>query len=205
MDKFDLTEYVYRFSYLGVFLWFAVLEQLTPVPEEAFLISLGYISIHAGLNPFLCGIVAIAGLLSCDFFLYFISLKGYKLAQNMMKKVSSKVLDKIKKNLKENPVKTLFVMALIPKIRFLSPIVAGITGISWRVFLLVNSIATAFYVCVYVSIGILFHKGLGRLMKKLEWTQHIIFIATIAIVAIFIVLKIRKAVQDGKNEDPLKS
>jgi membrane protein DedA with SNARE-associated domain len=91
-------------------------------------------------------------------------------------------------------------MALIPKIRFISPIVAGISGISWRVFLLVNSIATSFYVTVYVLLGILFHKGLSRLMKKLEWTQHIIFIATIVIVAIFIVVKVRKLVQNKKDE-----
>lgn len=192
MGNFNLSDYVNQFSYLGIYLWFAVLEQLTPIPEEAFLVSLGYIAIKAGLNIPLCGITAVAGLISCDMFLFLVAHKGSRLAKNILHKVNRGIIGKIRYNLKQHPVKTLIVMALIPKIRFVSPIVSGIAHIRWQTFVLVNTLATAFYVSVYVGLGVVFHNGLSSLMKKIEWAQHIIFIAAIVVAAIYVIFRIKK-------------
>jgi membrane protein DedA with SNARE-associated domain len=82
----------------------------------------------------------------------------------------------------------------LPKLRFLSPIIAATANISWKLFIFVNSAATVFYVTAYMLIGILFHRQLGILIRELKYWQHIIFIASMAGIAIFLILTIRKLV-----------
>src|SRR4051812_6876571 len=103
----DLPEYVHKFFFLGVYLWFAVLEQLTPIPEEVSLISLGYLCIYTSLNPYLACTAAIAGLLTTDAFLFYISMKGGKLSKRLIKSSEGSMLDTFKKKLREHAAKTI--------------------------------------------------------------------------------------------------
>jgi len=193
MPHADLSSYIYSFSYLGIFLWFAVGEQLTPIPEEISLITLGYISKYSSLNPVIAGVVSLAGLLLTDNFLFYISMKGSKFSDKLLRKTNNKILTRIKENLKTNAVRTLIIMALLPKVRFVSPIISGINGISWKMFLSVNSIAAAGYVTVYMFIGIFFYNQLSRLLQKLGPMQNIIFAAFMVILAIFLTLMVRRS------------
>src|SRR5204863_3385059 len=126
--------------------------------------------------PFIAGLVSLGGLLLMDNFLFYISMKGSKFSDKILKKTNSKILNKIKRNLKTNAIMTLVVMALLPKIRFASPIISGVSGISWKIFLVVNSITTAVYVTVYMFLGIFFHSQLNRLLHELRPMQNIIFV-----------------------------
>ena len=194
MHHSSLTDYIQQFSYLGIFLWFAVIEQVTPIPEEVYLISLGYVAIHVGLNPFLSGIVALAGLLATDNVLYYLSLKGNKLAKKLLSKINPAIMERIERNFKERSVKTLFVTALIPKLRFFSPIIAGTLKVRWPTFLFINGGATLFYVIVYMCIGIFFHNQLTAVLKKLDFVQHGIFIVVMIIVAVFVAVKAKNLI-----------
>lgn len=188
----DITEYINNFSYAGIFLWFAILEQLTPIPEEVSLMSVGYFCVYQSLNPFLCGIVSLLGLLSTDMFLFFVSMKGSKMTERLMKKINASVVVRIQTSLRTNAAKAIFVMALVPKLRFVSPIVSGLSGISWKTFLVVNGLATLLYVTVYLCIGIFFHQQLHRVFQKVQYMQHGLFIAVMAALVLFIIYKIRK-------------
>lgn len=196
MPGTDLPGYIFHLSYLGIFLWFAFIEQVTPVPEEVSLITLGYISIHTGLNPFICGVVSAIGLLTTDNLLYYLSLKGKKLSRKLFAKPDQRLVSRIKQNLHDNPKKTLIIMALLPKLRFLSPIVSATSGISWKIFLYVNSVVTVFYVCVYMLLGILFQHQLQAVFQELEMWQHIIFSIVMIAVAVLIILRIRKMMKE---------
>jgi membrane protein DedA with SNARE-associated domain len=188
----DLASYVSALSYLGIFLWFSIGEQLTPIPEEVSLISIGYLSVYASLNPFMAGLASLAGLLTTDNLLFFISLKGNKLAGMLQKKINNKILEKARVNLRRHAIKTIIVMAMIPKLRFLSPIISAISGISWKIFLVVNSAATAFNVAIYMLLGIFFHNQLHRLLRKLIVMQHAIFIVFMICFAVMIMALIKR-------------
>lgn len=192
MPSHNIAEYIYHFSYLGIFLWFAFLEQLTPVPEEVSLISLGYISMHSSIDPLIGGFVAITGLLSADSLFFYLSLKGNKIIKRIMGKTSNKLINTIRQDLQRDTRKTLIIMALLPKLRFLSPIISANFGISWKYFFSINSIATMFYVTVYLIIGIFFQKQLQTILHELELWQHIIFVFIMILVAISLVFMIRK-------------
>lgn len=193
MSHPGLPEYIYHLSYLGIFLWFAFIEQLTPVPEEISLVSLGYISMHTPLNPVICGFVSVTGLLTADNLFFYLSLKGNKFAHKLVSKVNHRLMDRIKKKLQDNSRKTLIIMSLVPKLRFLSPILSAASGISWKRFFLINSIATIFYTTVYILIGIFFYSQLEMLLHELKLFQHLIFIALMICAAIYLILRIRRA------------
>ncbi len=188
----NLLHYIYQLSYFGVFLWFAVLEQFTPIPEEASLMSLGYISMHTNLSPWLGGIVALAGLISTDNFLFYLSLKGNKLSQRLLHKANSTLQDKIRHYLQLNTNRALFVMALLPKVRFFSPIIAASAGVSWKQYFIVNLVATLLYVTVYMIIGIAFHRQMQSIFKELHLPHHFIFIAFVVILSIVFFLLYQK-------------
>jgi len=194
MPHSDLPGYISHLSWFGIFLWFAFLEQLTPVPEEVSLMTLGYISITTSLHPLISGAVAAVGLLTADNLLFYFSLKGNKLTRKLTEKTNTELLGQLKRNLQQNAKKTLVIMALLPKLRFLSPVIAATANISWKLFFFVNSAATVFYVAAYMLIGVLFHKQLGILINKLKYWQHIIFIASMAGIAVFLVVTIRRLV-----------
>jgi membrane protein DedA with SNARE-associated domain len=122
-------------------------------------------------------------------------MKGNKLTRKLTDKTNTQLLDRLKQKLQQNAKKTLIIMALLPKLRFLSPIIAATANISWKLFFFVNSAATVFYATAYMLIGILFHKQLGILIRELKYWQHIIFIASMVGIAIFLILTIRKLVK----------
>jgi membrane protein DedA with SNARE-associated domain len=120
-----LSGYIYHLSWFGIFLWFAFLEELTPIPEEISLMTLSYISVIASMNPVISGAVAVVGLLTADNLLYYFSLKENKLTKKLIDKTNTQLLDRLKWNLQQNAKKTLIIMALLPKLRFLSPVIAA--------------------------------------------------------------------------------
>lgn len=194
MPHTDLPGYIYHLSWFGIFLWFAFLEQLTPVPEEISLMTLGYIAITTSLNPLISGGVATIGLLTADNLLFYLSLKGNKLTRKLTDNTNTQLLDRLKRNLQHHAKKTLIIMALLPKLRFLSPVIASSAGISWKLFFFINSAATVFYVAVYMLIGILFHRQLGAVLHKVKLWQHIIFIGAMVGITVFLILTIRKLI-----------
>lgn len=190
MHQQDVVQYVLQFSYLGIFLWFAFIEQVTPVPEEVSLMSLAYITMHTALNPWISGLVALSGLTVADNTFYYLSFSGNKLIGRLTGKVNSKLLDKLKVKIRTKPVPAILTMGLLPKLRFLSPILAAATGISWKLFFGINLIVTTFYVAVYMLIGIFFHTQLQSILKELHTWQHIIFITLMVLAVLLFVYKL---------------
>lgn len=195
----QVPDYVYHLSYFGIFLWFAFLEQITPIPEEVSLVSIGYVSMHTAINPFISGVVAVAGLLTADNLIFYLSLKGSKLINKITGNVSETFIRNFKEKLQKNSLKTLVIMALLPKVRFLSPVISATSGIRWKLFFYINSIVTILYVVVYMLIGILFQKQLQYALQKMELWQHIIFIILMIAAFLFIVFRIRKLTRVDKE------
>lgn len=97
MQTTDIADYIQQFSYLGIFIWFLVIEQLTPIPEEVSLISLGYLCMHNHLDLFIAGGFSLAGLLITDNGLFYLSAKGRLLTDKLTRNYNGKVMSKLKK------------------------------------------------------------------------------------------------------------
>lgn len=196
METQDIAYYISHYSYVGIFLWFFLIDQLTPIPEELVLVTVGYI-VHTGLiNPFFAGIAALLGLMLVDNIYFLLAYKSNKWTQKLKKKQRGKVMNKFQEKLRKNQISTLFLIAFIPKVRFFGPIIAGLSKISHKRFFIVNMCASSIYVALYLTLGIFFHNTIEHVIHKLELQQHAVFGIFILIMAISISLLVNKWLND---------
>lgn len=187
-------------SYLGVFIWFLFLDQLTPIPEEVTLLSIGYIAEHHLINPYFAGLAAFMGLTIIDSVFYWLAYSGNKLINRFKNNISDKLQEKYLKGLKEHNVRTILILSFIPKVRFFSPIFAGMFHVRWQTFFVVNGIGTIIFIAGYIAAGMLFNKSLEYLLKEVELLRHSIFIVFMILITIGVFFKFtRKLIRKNKE------
>lgn len=183
-------------SYLSIFIWFLILDQLTPIPEEVTLLSIGYISGHHLINPYFAGLAAFFGLTIIDSVYYWLAFSGNKLVNHLKNNISEKLMEKYLKGLKEHRIRTLLLLSFIPKIRFFSPVFAGVFRVKWRSFFLVNGIGTIIFIIIYIGIGMLFHNSLEYLLKEIETVRHSVFIGFMIVTTVWMFFKFKRKAKE---------
>jgi len=192
------THFISRLGYIGIIIWFITFDQLTPLPEEISLLIVGYLSAHNIFNPLLAGICCLAGFIVVDTAYFFLSKKGSSFISKRIKTPSS-LTDFYKDKLKHNMFRAVLMLSFIPRMRMFAPILAGSMKLSFRRFLLFDSIALTAFTAIYVLIGIIFNKSLGAVIARTKWLQDIVFIAAIALVAVLLIVWMRKR-KSKKND-----
>ncbi|MFV5697976.1 DedA family protein [Flavobacterium sp. ZT3R17] len=187
-------------SYLGIFIWFLFLDQLTPIPEEVTLLSIGYVAQNHLINPYFAGLSAFLGVTIIDTIFYWLAYSGNKLINRFKNSVSEKLQEKYLKGLKEHHVRTILLLSFIPKVRFFSPIFAGMFRVKWQTFFIVNSIGTIIFIIVYIAVGMLFHSSLEYLLKEVELLRHSIFIVFMIVITIVVFFKFRRKTIHKSNQ-----
>lgn len=194
------TSFVSRFGYAGIFLWFISFDQLTPIPEEVSLLTIGYLAAHKIFNPVLAGIFCLAGFVVVDTAYYFLSRKGSSFIKKKSKR-SSAFIRSYKDKLKNNTPKAIMALCFIPRMRMFAPILAGSMRISLKRFLLFDSIALMAFTTVYLSLGFIFHNSLAVVIQKTKGLQHIIFFAAVVVLAIIIIVLNRRKNRNEKEDE----
>jgi len=72
-----------------------------------------------------------------------------------------------------------------------APILAGSMKLSYKRFLLCDSIALTFFTTIYLLIGLIFNRSLQKMIKQAKGLQNIVFFATLLVIGVVIVLFIR--------------
>jgi membrane protein DedA with SNARE-associated domain len=178
-------------GYIGIIIWFITFDQLTPIPEEISLLILGYLSVHNIFNPVVAGICCLAGFIAVDTVYFLLSRKGSSFISKKIK-TSSSIIKTYKDRLKHNTFRAVFALCFIPRMRMFAPILAGSMKLSFRRFLLVDSIALTAFTTIYLLLGIIFNKSLGAIIAKTKWLQDIMFFAAVVLVAVLLVVWIQK-------------
>lgn len=180
----ELQHLIEMYSYLGILLWFVFFDRLTPIPEEFSLLIIGYVCSHTSLNPLISSLSAMMGMFIIDLTNYFFIRKGSRFATKLVKRLDNKYFQRLFKGRKENLVRNLFIMLLIPKIRVLTPIYAGVSKVEWKKFLYVDTLGTLLVAFVWVFTGVFFHNSLKAVFKELELFQHFSFILILVLMAL---------------------
>ena len=94
--------------------------------------------------------------------------------------------------LKKNTPRAILILCFIPRMRMFAPILAGSMKLSFKRFLLFDTIALVLFTSVYLVIGIIFHRSLQKIILKTKGLQNIVFFAAILVVAIIIIVLVRK-------------
>lgn len=194
----DFDQIIQQFSYLGVFIWFLVFDQITPIPEEVVLVTLGYLSNHGLLNPIGAAVAALTGLVIIDNTYFYAATSGKRLFRRFHKNTNKGLVEKFKLRVQENAWQTLLIMAFFPKLRFLGPIVAASAGLTWKKFLLIDIVGAVAYVTFYMLLGIFFEHQLKIITDEIESLQHSLFAIIVGILTIALFWLARKLLKKIK-------
>ncbi len=194
----DFQQLIEQFSYLGIFLWFAFFDQITPIPEELVLITMGFIANQGHLDPVLAGAVAVGGLMVVDNVYYGLGKSGKMIFNRFRKASEMEVMERFKTRIKQHDWQTIFMMSYFPKLRFITPFLAAAAGIRWTRFAMINAASSATYVTLYILLGIFFQQQLQAI--KLEILMLYITIFTFLIGIIVFIWIFRKPASPKKQE-----
>jgi membrane protein DedA with SNARE-associated domain len=182
------VEFIERFGYIGIFLWFITIDQVTPIPEEISLLIVGYLCAHEVFHPLAAGLFCLAGFISADIAYYYLSRTGSKLIKRRPGKPRSSWMTSYREKLKTHMAKTVAILTFIPRMRMWAPILAGSSRLSFKKFLLFDSLALIAFTALYLSLGIIFNNSLGALMAKMKNLQHFIFFGFLLVAAVVIIV-----------------
>ena len=80
------SQYSSHFGYIGIFLFFLTIDQITFIPEEVTLLSIGYMASNHIFNPFIAGIVSALAFITVDISYYFLARSGNKFIKKIIER-----------------------------------------------------------------------------------------------------------------------
>ncbi len=192
----EFVNYAIHWGYLGIFLWFVTVDQLTPIPEEITLLTIGYLAANNIFNPVLAAIVSLVAFLTVDVVYFFLAKSGHKLITNLYAK--NTWTKKYAENLRTNMGKTLMILCFIPRMRMFGPILVGMLNLSFMKFLIFDTLSLLGFSILYISIGEIFHRSLYALLQELDQLRHLIFAAMILLTGFFLVRSIIRRKRESR-------
>ncbi len=140
--------YLEHFSYLALFLFISV-SHFIPLPEEAILIALGYISSLGFGSVFKFTVVSFFGILIADSLAYFVARKKGEVILQIIGerfRIAPQKIEKTKLFFHKNAGTSVFLARFVIGFRFLMPFVAGALGLPFDKFLFSNALGSAIWI-----------------------------------------------------------
>jgi membrane-associated protein len=187
-----IPEYFQHITYIGIFIWFFIMDQWVPIPEEIILTYLGYIIGQGFLDFYLTLPIAVIGLSLADNSFFWITRSGGLMFQRLNKRIKGKRFEKYRRKMENGLFKTLLTLTFIPKLRFFGPVLASLSGTHWKRFAALDFIVLSIYTAIYLLLGYLFYNSFILIFKRLNEWHHIGFFVTIAVIGLVIGFIIKK-------------
>lgn len=184
----DFQVLLLQYSYLGIFLWFVFFDQITPIPEELVLITMGFLANQGHIHPILAGATALIGLVIIDNVYYGLGKSG-KMLFKLRKASMITLMERFKKRIQLHAWQTIFMMSYFPKLRFITPFLAAAAGIGWIRFATINATSSATYVTLYILLGIFFERQLKEIELEVLMIYITIFTFIIGVVVFIYIFR----------------
>ena len=176
----SLLSILQHFSYLGLYGLLAVAAIISPLPEEIILLTAGYL-VAIGVIGWVLGIiVAVAGLLTGDAFLFYLARLGGAYAQKLRARVNKIGLERTWIFSPKQPERAVFSLRFLTGFRFIAPIYAGFEQMSWKRYVLVDMAAILIFVPIMFGLGYYFHTSIIAFIAGFEVVRHAVFIIVLA-------------------------
>ncbi|MUT67000.1 DedA family protein [Paenibacillus sp. NEAU-GSW1] len=194
-----ITEFMEKFGYWGIFLLIAIENIFPPIPSEVILTFGGFMTTYSELT--IPGVIAVAtaGSIAGAIILYYIGTlldvpRLEKIVERYGKWLRLKKEDIHKANawFDKYGYWTVFFCRMIPLIRSLISIPAGMNRMKFPLFLLFTNIGTLIWNVALVSIGAAVGDSWERIVSFMDVYSDIAYAIMGAAVIAFVVLFIRK-------------
>ena len=176
------------FSYVGIFFAVFAAGYIIPIPEEIFLLSIGYLGAIGIISPGVAIAISIAALILGDSIVFALARHGFPSIQRMYARILKTRLGKrFKMRSEEHVTRSIFVLRFIPGLRFLSPMMAAMHNVSFLRFFFIDLCAIALYITLYILLGYHLSDSILRVMVRVQEVRHMIFTAILFVVAVIII------------------
>ena len=193
----QLVEWIFHLGYLGIFLLMAIESSFIPFPSEIVLIPAGYLAYQGEMNIFLILISAVLGSLVGAFVNYFIALylgRRFILRFGKYFFIKEETLAKLDAFFQNHGHISTFTGRLIPGIRQLISIPAGIARMNKMEFTLYTTLGAGIWSLILILLGYF----IGENQELLHRYLKEITLATLLIVSLLLVWYYKTKVRGAK-------
>ena len=151
-----LTDTIFDMGYFGIFILMFIESSFIPFPSEIVLIPAGYLASQGDMNIFLILIASLFGSICGALINYFLALyvgRKFLLKYGKYILISNKTLDKMELFFAKHGAISTFTGRLIPGIRQLISIPAGLSRMNLKIFIFYTSLGALIWSIVLVALG----------------------------------------------------
>jgi membrane protein DedA with SNARE-associated domain len=181
--------------------WFigvAILANAFPaVPEEVFLLSLGYLAhVKSSVFPFFeIVIFLIIGFCMIDSLVYYLALRGDRVITFLVGKVLRIRMKDKEEYLTTHVTKIVFLSRFLVQLRILGPVTAAQAKLPYQKFIGINFLALCIYVPLVMSIGYYYASSIQKILGGAHALNNIMLGVVITIVFIVLMRTLRTTVK----------
>lgn len=192
-----LVEAIFDWGYLGIFLLMTIESSFIPFPSEIVLIPAGYLASKGDMNIFMIMFSALSGSMSGAFINYYLALfLGRKILKKYGKYffINENALQKMDDYFAKHGHISTFIGRLVPGIRQLISIPAGLARMNLVVFSIFTALGASLWALILVALGYM----IGENQELLE--NYLKQITIITIIILFLLASWYAYVQRNKRD-----
>jgi membrane protein DedA with SNARE-associated domain len=194
-----ISDWLSQFGYLGVFLLILIENIFPPIPSEVILTLGGFMTTTTTMTRLGIVIASTAGSVGGAAILYWV---GSLLDVNRLEKIvqkygkllrlTTKDIQKANKWFEKYGVWAVFFGRLVPLVRSLISIPAGMSKMSFSLFLLFTTLGTLIWNTVLVSVGAMVGENWNEIVGYMDIYSSLVYIILAIVVIIFLVWYFKK-------------
>lgn len=184
-----LVDFLAHMSLGGVALYFGTFGYVLPIPEEAALLSLGFL---AGIGRFhfwfLYGAVILGFFLGDNIF-YWLAFYETRYLAHLKKKISSVTWQKYEEMAINNIGVAMIASRFLIGFRFIGSLLAGSLKINYRKFIVYDLLIIISYTGIFLSCGFIFLRQSFLFVDRIEQSRNLL-LSLLVVGLIFLIWKI---------------
>ncbi|HET6629372.1 MAG TPA: DedA family protein [Woeseiaceae bacterium] len=177
-----ITDVIDRTGYAGVFFLMLVENIFPPIPSELIMPLAGFTAAQGKLNAVLVVLAGTAGSLAGALFWYYVGrwlgrerLKRFAARHGRWLTLAPDEVDKASDWFRRHGAKAVFFGRLVPTVRTLISVPAGITGMPLATFLAFTALGTGLWTALLAGAGYLLQDQYGRVAGHVGPVSNVIF------------------------------
>ncbi len=190
-----LVQYIGDMGYWGIFLLMFLESTFFPFPSEIIMIPAGYLAYKGEMNVYLIVIVGILGSVGGALFNYYLAMhfgRKFLLKYGKYFFIKEETLDKLEAFFTKHGELSTFNGRLIPGIRQLISLPAGLAKMNIVKFSLYSALGAGIWVVVLVALGYLLGSNEALISEYLHTATIIALISVVFITLFYIIRNKRK-------------
>lgn len=186
-ESFDIAG-IGGLTYGGMFVLALISNIVVPVPEEIILIVVGYFTAKGHFVFLYSYGIFVAGMFVSDTILYHMAYRGARITKRLREKIENNRHLKDEGFVKRHIKKIIVISRFLMYLRWIGPVLSGISRVPYKKFALYNFLALLLYVPLILFLGFYFENYIDKIMSDVNRIRNI-FMMIFSIILLIIIAK----------------